>query len=68
MKIFDARSEDGWYLVTGECGHTPSVRVWDIQEKQCIAEFPGHKVGHVNVKPRGQRSNKGFINVRVNAL
>jgi len=38
-------SEDGRYLVTGECGHTPSVRVWDIQEKQCIAEFPGHKYG-----------------------
>ena len=25
------RSEDGRYLVTGECGHLPSVRVWDIQ-------------------------------------
>ena len=25
------RSEDGRYLVTGECGHLPSVRVWDLQ-------------------------------------
>ena len=40
------RSEDGRYLVTGECGHLPSVRVWDNQEKQCVAEFPGHKVSN----------------------
>jgi len=38
-------SEDGRYLVTGECGHLPSVRVWDIQDKSCVAEFPGHKYG-----------------------
>ncbi|XP_059095788.1 mitogen-activated protein kinase-binding protein 1-like isoform X3 [Tigriopus californicus] len=43
-----AFSEDGRYLVTGECGHLPSVRVWDIQEKQLVAEFPGHKFG-INV-------------------
>ena len=29
--LFYFRSEDGRYLVTGECGHLPSVRVWDIQ-------------------------------------
>jgi len=38
-------SEDGRYLVTGECGHLPSVRVWDNQEKQCVGEFQGHKYG-----------------------
>ena len=39
-----SRSEDGRYLVTGECGHLPSVRVWDNQEKQFVGEFQGHKV------------------------
>ena len=39
------RSEDGRYLVTGECGHLPSVRVWDIHDRSCVAEFPGHKYG-----------------------
>jgi WD40 repeat protein len=42
-----AFSVDGRYLVTGECGHLPSVRVWDLQESggTQIAEFPGHKYG-----------------------
>ena len=40
-----SRSEDGRYLVTGECGHLPSVRVWDVQDKSCVGEFPGHKYG-----------------------
>ena len=43
--IFCSRSEDGRYLVTGECGHLPSVRVWDIQDRSCVGEFPGHKYG-----------------------
>jgi len=38
-------SEDGRHLVTGECGHLPSVRVWDVQERTLVAEFPGHKFG-----------------------
>jgi len=38
-------SEDGRYLVTGECGHLPSVRVWDVQDRTCVGEFPGHKYG-----------------------
>jgi len=39
-------SDDGRYLVTGECGHLPSVRVWDVQDKGvAVAEFPGHKFG-----------------------
>ena len=40
-----SRSEDGRYLVTGECGHLPSVRVWDVQDRSCVGEFPGHKYG-----------------------
>ncbi|KAJ4439273.1 hypothetical protein ANN_07393 [Periplaneta americana] len=42
-----AFSAGGRYLVTGECGHLPSVRVWDLQEGggTQIAEFPGHKYG-----------------------
>ncbi|XP_021926195.1 mitogen-activated protein kinase-binding protein 1 isoform X3 [Zootermopsis nevadensis] len=42
-----AFSADGRYLVTGECGHLPSVRVWDLQESggTQIAEFAGHKYG-----------------------
>ena len=31
--------------MTGECGHLPSVRVWDVQDKSCVGEFPGHKYG-----------------------
>ncbi|GAB6031726.1 hypothetical protein CHUAL_009471 [Chamberlinius hualienensis] len=38
-------SVDGKYVVTGECGHLPNVRVWDIQEKVQVAEFSGHKYG-----------------------
>ncbi|GBL94460.1 Mitogen-activated protein kinase-binding protein 1 [Araneus ventricosus] len=40
-----AFSSDGKYLATGECGHQPHVRVWDVQEKIQIAEFQGHKYG-----------------------
>ena len=36
-----AFSEDGRYMVTGECGHAPCVRIWDVAEKQQISEFPG---------------------------
>ncbi|KAI1295684.1 Mitogen-activated protein kinase-binding protein 1 [Halotydeus destructor] len=38
-------SPDGQYLVTGECGHQPHVRIWDVQSCSQIAEFPGHKYG-----------------------
>ncbi|XP_035215773.1 mitogen-activated protein kinase-binding protein 1-like isoform X2 [Stegodyphus dumicola] len=40
-----AFSSDGKYLATGECGHQPHVRVWDVQEKVQVAEFQGHKYG-----------------------
>ncbi|KAK7791821.1 hypothetical protein R5R35_001242 [Gryllus longicercus] len=53
-----AFSADGRYLATGECGHLPSVRVWDLAPSaaepgspatapaaQQVAEFAGHKYG-----------------------
>ncbi|KAK7487107.1 hypothetical protein BaRGS_00021602 [Batillaria attramentaria] len=40
-----AFSGDGKHLVTGECGHQPAVRVWDVEEKTQVAEFHGHKFG-----------------------
>ena len=36
-------SSDGRYLATGETGHMPSVRVWDLQDRIQVAEFTGHK-------------------------
>ena len=38
-------SDDGCYLVTGEAGHLPCVRVWDINTMSCIGEFSSHKFG-----------------------
>ncbi|XP_052106748.1 mitogen-activated protein kinase-binding protein 1-like isoform X4 [Mytilus californianus] len=38
-------SKDGKNIVTGECGHQPAVRVWDVEEKIQVAEFYGHKFG-----------------------
>ncbi|XP_044734797.1 WD repeat-containing protein 62 isoform X2 [Chrysoperla carnea] len=46
-----AFSSDGRYLATGECGHLPYVRIWDLQDTSgCsggtqIAEFQGHQYG-----------------------
>ncbi|XP_053396719.1 mitogen-activated protein kinase-binding protein 1-like isoform X2 [Mercenaria mercenaria] len=40
-----AFSGDGKHLVTGESGHQPAVRVWDVAEKTQVAEFHGHKFG-----------------------
>ncbi|GFN85055.1 mitogen-activated protein kinase-binding protein 1, partial [Plakobranchus ocellatus] len=40
-----AFSPDGKHLVTGETGHQPAVRVWDVAEKTQVAEFHGHKFG-----------------------
>ncbi|KAK0089384.1 hypothetical protein PV325_007542, partial [Microctonus aethiopoides] len=43
-----ALAGDGRLLVTGECGHMPNVRVWDISDPHNgyqIAEFPSHKYG-----------------------
>ena len=39
-------SDDGRFIVTGECGHMPSVRVYEAHgDRQMVAEFPGHKFG-----------------------
>ena len=38
-------SADGRYLVTGETGHLPCVRVWDMQDMSTMGVFPGHKFG-----------------------
>ncbi|XP_069043818.1 WD repeat-containing protein 62 isoform X2 [Lepisosteus oculatus] len=40
-----AFSRDGKYLVTGECGHVPCVRVWDVAERTQVAEVQHHKYG-----------------------
>ncbi|XP_074074916.1 WD repeat-containing protein 62 isoform X2 [Macrotis lagotis] len=38
-------SPDGRYIVTGENGHRPAVRIWDVEEKTQVAEMLGHKYG-----------------------
>ncbi|XP_033001615.1 mitogen-activated protein kinase-binding protein 1 isoform X4 [Lacerta agilis] len=40
-----AFSPDGKYLVTGESGHMPAVRVWDVAERTQVAELHEHKYG-----------------------
>ncbi|XP_072555425.1 mitogen-activated protein kinase-binding protein 1 isoform X2 [Paramormyrops kingsleyae] len=40
-----AFSPDGKYLVTGESGHMPAVRVWDVLERSQVAELQEHKYG-----------------------
>lgn len=40
-----AFSPDGKYIVTGENGHRPAVRIWDVEEKTQVAEMLGHKYG-----------------------
>ncbi|KAK5638850.1 hypothetical protein RI129_013145 [Pyrocoelia pectoralis] len=63
-----AFSSCGRYLVTGECGHQPAVRVWDLQadpqpgppglapQVQHVAEFLSHKYGIscVSFSPSGK--------------
>ncbi|XP_017311934.1 mitogen-activated protein kinase-binding protein 1 isoform X2 [Ictalurus punctatus] len=40
-----AFSSDGKYLVTGEYGHLPAVRVWDVADGSQVAELQEHKYG-----------------------
>ncbi|KAL0968950.1 hypothetical protein UPYG_G00220380 [Umbra pygmaea] len=40
-----AFSPDGKYVVTGESGHMPAVRVWDVSERTQVAELHEHKYG-----------------------
>ncbi|XP_045468505.1 mitogen-activated protein kinase-binding protein 1 isoform X6 [Harmonia axyridis] len=63
-----AYSQCGRYIVTGECGHLPSVRVWDLYsngqsgnpglapQPQQVAEFMGHRYGVncVTFSPNGK--------------
>uniref|UniRef100_A0A087X9D8 Mitogen-activated protein kinase binding protein 1 n=1 Tax=Poecilia formosa TaxID=48698 RepID=A0A087X9D8_POEFO len=38
-------SPDGKHLVTGESGHLPAVRLWDVAERRQVAELQKHKYG-----------------------
>ncbi|XP_018421055.1 PREDICTED: WD repeat-containing protein 62-like [Nanorana parkeri] len=38
-------SPDGKYIVSGESGHKPAVRIWDVAEKVQVSELLGHKYG-----------------------
>ncbi|KAM9339134.1 mitogen-activated protein kinase-binding protein 1-like [Symphorus nematophorus] len=38
-------SPDGKYFVTGESGHLPAVRLWDVAERRQVAELQTHKYG-----------------------
>ncbi|KAK1793366.1 hypothetical protein P4O66_011739 [Electrophorus voltai] len=40
-----AFSPDGKHVVTGESGHVPAVRVWDVAERTQVAELQEHKYG-----------------------
>ncbi|XP_030633812.1 WD repeat-containing protein 62 [Chanos chanos] len=40
-----AFAQNGKYLVTGESGHMPCVRVWDVAERTQVAEVQCHKYG-----------------------
>ncbi|XP_041669092.1 mitogen-activated protein kinase-binding protein 1-like [Cheilinus undulatus] len=51
-----AFSPDGKYVVTGESGHMPAVRVWDVSEHVQVAELQEHKYGVacVSFSPNGK--------------
>ncbi|KAM6225828.1 WD repeat-containing protein 62 [Porphyrio hochstetteri] len=38
-------SPDGKLIVTGENGHQPAVRVWDVEERAQVSALHGHKHG-----------------------
>ncbi|XP_077366814.1 mitogen-activated protein kinase-binding protein 1-like isoform X2 [Festucalex cinctus] len=40
-----AFSQDGKYLVTGESGHLPAVRLWDVSERRQVSELQKHEYG-----------------------
>ncbi|KAM7074458.1 WD repeat-containing protein 62 [Ciconia maguari] len=40
-----AFSPDGKLIVTGENGHRPAVRVWDVEERAQVSALHGHKHG-----------------------
>nr|CAH8841744.1 unnamed protein product [Trichobilharzia regenti] len=49
-------SSDGKYLATGESGHQPMVRLWNVSERCQLAEFGGHhfRVAAVRFSPNDQ--------------
>ncbi|XP_077945287.1 mitogen-activated protein kinase-binding protein 1 isoform X1 [Gasterosteus aculeatus] len=51
-----AFSPDGKYVVTGESGHMPAVRVWDVSERLQVSELHQHKYGVscVSFSPNGK--------------
>ncbi|XP_070776044.1 mitogen-activated protein kinase-binding protein 1 [Enoplosus armatus] len=51
-----AFSPDGKYVVTGESGHMPAVRVWEVSERLQVAELQEHKYGVacVSFSPNGK--------------
>ncbi|XP_046912235.2 WD repeat domain 62 isoform X2 [Dermatophagoides farinae] len=38
-------SKDGKYIVTGECGHQPQCRIWEVSTGEQVACLSGHKYG-----------------------
>uniref|UniRef100_A0A8C3J9E8 Uncharacterized protein n=1 Tax=Calidris pygmaea TaxID=425635 RepID=A0A8C3J9E8_9CHAR len=40
-----AFSPDGKLIVTGENGHRPAIRVWDVKERAQVSALQGHKHG-----------------------
>ncbi|XP_069391275.1 mitogen-activated protein kinase-binding protein 1 isoform X2 [Paralichthys olivaceus] len=51
-----AFSPDGRYVVTGESGHMPAVRVWEVSERLQVSELQEHKYGVscVTFSPNGK--------------
>ncbi|XP_062252893.1 mitogen-activated protein kinase-binding protein 1 [Platichthys flesus] len=51
-----AFSPDGRFVVTGESGHVPAVRVWEVSERLQVAELQEHKYGIscVTFSPNGK--------------
>uniref|UniRef100_A0A3Q0KPB6 Putative wd40 protein n=1 Tax=Schistosoma mansoni TaxID=6183 RepID=A0A3Q0KPB6_SCHMA len=49
-------SSDGKYLATGESGHQPMVRLWNVSDHCQLAEFGGHhfRVAAVRFSPNDQ--------------
>ncbi|KAK2856450.1 hypothetical protein Q5P01_005185 [Channa striata] len=49
-------SPDGKYLATGESGHLPAVRLWDVTEQRQVAVLQKHKYGIscVTFSPNGK--------------
>ncbi|TNN13374.1 Mitogen-activated protein kinase-binding protein [Schistosoma japonicum] len=49
-------SSDGKYLATGESGHQPMVRLWNVSDRCQLAEFGGHhfRVVAVRFSPNDQ--------------